>query len=232
MLNIQEIEKKLDYTFKNKNYIISAVTHKSYAHEKKMVDLDAYNERLEFLGDALLEHSVSMYLFNITPKLTEGVMSKKRAQIVCEESLSDAVIQLGLDRYITLGNCELATNKKANVALLADMAEAIIAAVYLDSSFKEANKLIMKMLEEKIKEVLNSDVSTHDYKTKLQELLQKNGTVDIKYRLDKESGEAHNKVFYSSVYLNGEKIGEGNGKTKKGSEQEAACQALQKYKNI
>ena len=205
------------------------MTHKSYAHEKKMNDLDAYNERLEFLGDAVLEHAVSMYLFSVTPKLTEGIMSKKRAQIVCEEALSDAVIKLGLDKYIALGNCELASNKKANVALLADMAEAIIAAVYLDSSFEEANKLIMKMLEAKIKEVLNSDLTSHDYKTKLQELLQKNGSVDIKYRLDKETGEAHNKVFYSSVYLNGEKIGEGNGKTKKGSEQEAAKQALKKY---
>lgn len=230
MVNIKEVEEKLGYTFKDKNYLIAAMTHKSYANEKKYTDLDSYNERLEFLGDAILQHAISIYLFNITPKLKEGIMSKKRAEIVCETSLSNAIISVGLDKYITLGNCELAVNGKKNIALLADMAEAIFAAVYLDSDFETANKVIMKLLKSNIAKVLNGEISNNDYKTKLQELLQQNGTVEIKYVLDKEEGNAHERVFYSSVYLNGKKIGEGNGKTKKKAEQNAAEQALQNFK--
>lgn len=231
MINIKEIEKKLGYTFKNKNYLISAMTHKSYANENKYIDLDSYNERLEFLGDAILQHSISMYLFNIVPKLKEGVMSKKRAEIVCEASLSSAIIDMGIDKYITLGNCELAVNGKKNISLLADMAEAIFAAVYLDSDFETANYVIMKILNANIQKVLKGQVQNYDYKTKLQELLQQNGTVEIKYVLDKEEGSAHERVFFSSVYLNGKKIGEGNGRTKKKSEQNAAEQALKNIKN-
>jgi len=231
MVNIKEVEEKLGYTFKNKNYLISAMTHKSYANEKKYIDLDTYNERLEFLGDAILQHAISVYLFQVTPKLKEGVMSKKRAEIVCETSLSSAMIKMGLDKYITLGNCELAVNGKKNVSLIADMAEAIFAAVYLDSDFETANKVIMQILKPNIEKVLNGEISNNDYKTKLQELLQQNGTVEIKYVLDKEEGNAHERTFFSSVYLNGKKIGEGNGKTKKKAEQNAAEQALQNFKD-
>ena len=230
MINIKDIEQKLEYTFKDKNYLIAAVTHKSYANENKYIELDSYNERLEFLGDAILQHAISVYLFQITPKLKEGVMSKKRAEIVCENSLSSAVINLGIDKYITVGNCELAVHGRKNISLLADMAEAIFAAVYLDSNFETANKVIMKVLSTNIQNVLNGETSTADYKTKLQEVLQQNGTVEIKYILDKEEGNAHEKTFFSSVYLNGKKIGEGNGKTKKKSEQNAAEQALKNFK--
>lgn len=231
MVNIKEVEKILGYTFKNKNYLIAAMTHKSYANENKYIELDSYNERLEFLGDAILQHAISIYLFKVTPKLKEGVMSKKRSEIVCETSLSNAVIAIGIDKYITLGNCELAVNGKKNIALLADMAEAIFAAVYLDSDFETANKVIMKMLKSNIEKVLNGEMSNKDYKTKLQELLQQNGTVEIKYVLDKEEGNAHERIFYSSVFLNGKKIGEGNGKTKKMAEQKAAQKALENIKN-
>lgn len=230
MINIKQVEEKLGYTFKNKNYLIAAMTHKSYANENKYMDLDSYNERLEFLGDAILQHAISIYLFKVTPKLKEGIMSKKRAEIVCENSLSSAIINMGIDKYITLGNCELAVNGRKNISLLADMAEAIFAAVYLDSDFETANKVIMKTLEANITKVLQGEISNNDYKTKLQELLQQNGTVDIKYVLDKEEGNAHEKLFFSSVYLNGKKIGEGNGRTKKKSEQNAAEQALKNFK--
>ena len=229
MVNIKEVEEKIGYTFKNKNYLIAAMTHKSYANENKYTDFDSYNERLEFLGDAILQHAISIYLFKLTPKLKEGIMSKRRAEIVCENSLSSAIINLGIDKYITVGNCELAVNGRRNISLLADMAEAMFAAVYLDSDFETANKVIMKVLSANIQNVLNGEVVNIDYKTKLQELLQQNGTVEIKYVLDKEEGSAHEKTFFSSVYLNGKKIGEGNGKTKKKSEQNAAEEA---FKNI
>lgn len=230
MVNIKDVEEKLGYTFKNKNYLFAAMTHKSYANENKYTDLDSYNERLEFLGDAILQHAISVYLFKVTPKLKEGIMSKKRAEIVCENSLSSAIINLGIDKYITLGNCELAVNGRKNISLLADMAEAIFAAVYLDSDFETAKNVIMKMLKSNIDKVLHGEISNNDYKTKLQELLQQNGTVEIKYILDKEEGNAHEKMFFSSVYFNGKKIGEGNGRTKKKSEQNAAEQALKNFK--
>lgn len=227
MLNIRSIEDKIGYVFNNKNYLISALTHKSYAHDKKMGDLDSYNERLEFLGDAILEHAISIYLFNLTPKLTEGQMSRKRSEIVCEESLFKAIKKVELDKYICLGNCELAIGGKKNVAIIADMAEAMIAAVYLDSDFEHARKFIMRLLKDNIDDVLSGDDLVRDYKTKLQEILQKNGTVKIEYIIDKEEGDPRNKVFYSSVYLDGKKLGEGSGKTKKSAEQQAAKQAIE-----
>lgn len=228
MIDIKIIEEKIGYNFNNKNYLISALTHKSYAHDKKMKDLDSYNERLEFLGDAVLEHAISIYLFNLTPKLTEGEMSRKRSEIVCEDSLCRAVKKVGLDKYICLGNCELAIGGKKNAAILADMTEAIFAAVYLDSNFEHANSVIMKVLKENICEVMASNSLAHDYKTRLQEILQKNGTVKIEYIIDKEEGDPRNKIFYSSVYLDGKKLGEGNGRTKKAAEQEAAKQAIER----
>lgn len=228
LLDIKSIEEKIGYTFKNKNYLISALTHKSYAYERKMQDLDAYNERLEFLGDAILEHTISIYLFDITPKLTEGVMTRKRSEIVCEESLSRAMIDLGIDKYICLGHCELSDDKGKNAAIIADMAEAIFAAVYKDSDFLQARNVIMRVLKKNIEQVLSGKNITHDYKTELQEILQRNGTVKIEYILDKEEGDPRNKVFYTSVYLEGKKLGEGSGRTKKAAEQEAAKQALER----
>lgn len=228
MLNIKIIEEKLGYVFNNKNYLISALTHKSYAHDKNMKDLDSYNERLEFLGDAVLEHAISIYLFNLTPKLTEGEMSRKRSEIVCEESLCKAMKKVKLDKYICLGNCELAIGGKKNTSIIADMAEAIFAAVYMDSDFEHANKVIMELLKDNIHEVLSGSGVAHDYKTQLQEILQKNGAVKIEYKLDKEEGDPRNKVFYSSVYLEGKKLGEGSGRTKKAAEQEAAREAIKR----
>lgn len=228
MIDIKKIEEKLGYTFKNKNYLISAVTHKSYAYEKKMKDLDAYNERLEFLGDAVLEHVISILLFKVTPKLTEGEMTRRRSEIVCEESLSRALIDLGLDKYICVGHCEMVDINGKNVAVIADMAEALFAAVYMDSDFEHAESVILRVLGKNIEQVQSGKNITHDYKTELQEILQRNGTVKIEYILDKELGDPRNKVFYSSVYLEGKKLGEGSGRTKKAAEQAAAKQAIER----
>lgn len=228
MLDIKSIEEKLGYTFKNKNYLISAVTHKSYAYERKLKDLDSYNERLEFLGDAVLEHAISVMLFKVTPKLTEGEMTRRRSEIVCEESLCRAMVDLGVDKYINVGRCELADASGKNAAIIADMAEAIFAAVYMDSDFEHAESVIMHVLGKNIELVQSGKNITHDYKTELQEILQRNGTVKIEYVLDKEAGDPRNKVFYSSVYLEGKKLGEGSGRTKKAAEQEAAKQAIER----
>ena len=230
MLSYSEIEKKIGYVFTNKELLKTALTHKSYAYEKGDTSSLCYNERLEFLGDAILEHIVSIYLYNITPALKEGVMSKKRAEIVCEQSLSNIIKDCGLSKHVRLGKCEITTGGNKKDAILADMFEAILGAIYLDGGFDIAQKTCLKLIESAILKVLNEKISL-DYKTRLQELLQKNGTVKIEYVLDKEVGKAHAKTFFSSIYFEGEKIGEGSGKTKKASEQAAALMALKKFEN-
>ena len=230
MLSYSEIEKKIEYNFRNKDLLKLALTHKSYAYEKGDVSSSCYNERLEFLGDAILEHIVSIELYNITPLLKEGIMSKKRAEIVCEKSLSSVIREKELSKYIRLGKCETNTGGNKKDAILADMFEAILGAIYLDGGFQSAQDTCLKLLKKTIIQVINEKESL-DYKTRLQELLQKNGTVKIEYILDKETGKDHSKTFYSSVYFNSKKIGEGNGKTKKMSEQAAAAVALKELEN-
>ena len=211
----------------NKELYKTAFLHSSYVNEHKV---KGNYERLEFLGDAILEHIVSIYLYNITPALKEGVMSKKRAEIVCEQSLSNIIKDCGLSKHVRLGKCEITTGGNKKDAILADMFEAILGAIYLDGGFDIAQKTCLKLIESAILKVLNEKISL-DYKTRLQELLQKNGTVKIEYVLDKEVGKAHAKTFFSSIYFEGEKIGEGSGKTKKASEQAAALMALKKFEN-
>ena len=230
MTNYSEIENKIGYMFNDKKLLELALTHKSYAYEKGDVSSSCYNERLEFLGDAILEHIVSIHLYNITPLLKEGVMSKKRAEIVCEKSLSSVIKEYKLSKYVKLGKCEIATGGNKKDAILADMFEAILGAIYLDGGFEKAREVCLKLLLDTIDSVLKETHSL-DYKTRLQEVLQKNGTVKIEYKLDREIGKAHAKTFFSSVYFEGEKIGEGQGKTKKASEQAAASVALKKIEN-
>ena len=230
MLSLIDIEKKIGYVFKNKELLKTALTHKSYAYERTGEDVSKYNERLEFLGDAILEHIVSIYLYNVNPKLKEGVMSKKRAEIVCEASLSRIIRERNLSKDIRLGKCEINTGGNKKDAILADMFEAILGAVYLDGGYDEANRVCLDMIKSTIDYVVSKE-DTLDYKTRLQEILQRNGNVKIEYVLEKEQGKDHAKMFFSAVYFNDNKIGEGSGKTKKLSEQNAAKQAIEKIKD-
>lgn len=230
MLSLIDIEKKIGYVFKNKELLKTALTHKSYAYERTGEDVSKYNERLEFLGDAILEHIVSIYLYNVEPKLKEGVMSKKRAEIVCEASLSRIIRERNLAKDIRLGKCEINTGGNKKDAILADMFEAILGAVYLDGGYDEANRVCLDMIKSTIDYVVSKE-DTLDYKTRLQEILQRNGNVKIEYILEKEQGKDHAKMFFSAVYFNDNKIGEGSGKTKKLSEQNAAKQAIEKIKD-
>lgn len=227
MLQLSDIEKKIGYTFKNKHLLEVALTHKSYAHENKKMSILDNNERLEFLGDAVLEHLSSIYLYNIIPEMKEGIMTKKRAELVCEKSLYNAINSSEISKYIRLGKCEINAGGNKKEALLADMLEAILGAVYLDGGFEKANEVFLKLLGKNIERILKEE-SSMDFKTTLQELLQKNGNINIKYILDNETGKDHNKTFYSSVYYENEKLGEGIGKTKKESEQKAAKEAIEK----
>lgn len=222
-------ESKLKYNFKDKSLLKLALTHKSYAYEEGKEDGNSYNERIEYLGDAILEHIVSDLLYNHKPLISEGDMTKKRADIVCEASLSQAMRRIHAEEYIYLGKCEKATNGKKKDAIIADAFEAVLGAIYLDGGFDIARDICLRLLNKEIETVLNGGNLNTDYKTRLQEILQKNGTVSIKYQTVKEEGPEHDKKFTVELYFNGEKIGEGIGKSKKQAEQMAAKEALKKY---
>lgn len=222
-----ELETKLQYIFNDRTLLKMALTHKSYAYENPNSVSKIYNERIEFLGDSILSHIISDLLYAHEPNFSEGIMSKKRAAIVCESSLSAAMKRIGAQEYIYLGKCELSTNGKMKDAIIADAFEAILGAIYLDGGFDVAKHIALRLLDKEIKDVLSGKELNTDYKTKLQEKLQKNGTVKIEYILDNETGPEHDKTFEVSVYLEGKKIGSGSGKSKKQAEQMAAKVALE-----
>ena len=221
-MKIEELEKNIGYTFKNKELLKIALTHTSYAYENNVES----NEKLEFLGDSILEFLSSKYLFNKYKNLKEGEMTKVRATVVCEESLHKIALKHNFSDFLYLGKSESSNNANLSKAILADSVEALIAAIYLDSNLETAEEFIIDNLTEQI-EVASKNVGIKDYKTVLQEKLQIHGNVDIKYYIVKESGPDHNKVFESKVECNGKVLGKGIGKTKKASEMMAAKGALE-----
>ncbi|MGN1013403.1 MAG: ribonuclease III [Clostridia bacterium] len=223
---ILNLEAKLKYVFNNPKLLKMALTHKSYAYEQSSPDYDMYNERIEFLGDAILEHVISDLLFSQKPELAEGEMTKKRAAIVCEASLSRALRRINGHEYIYLGKCEQNSNGKMKDAIVADAFEAILGAIYIDGGYEIARDICLELLDEEIKIVLSGGNLNTDYKTQLQEILQRHGTVKIEYKLQKEEGPEHDKLFTIDLFFNGKKIGEGQGKSKKQAEQEAAHYAI------
>ncbi len=223
------LQSKLQYIFNDISLLKMALTHKSYAYEQGKTSVDAYNERIEFLGDAILEHIISDKLYSCTPMLKEGEMTKKRAAIVCEASLSQALRRIDGQEYIYLGKCEKTTNGKLKDAIIADAFEAILGAIYLDGGYEIASATCLRLLDKEIDTVLKNGHLNEDYKTRLQELLQKHGNVNIEYRLVKEEGPEHDKTFAVELYFNGKKIGEGIGKNKKQAEQHAAQNALERF---
>lgn len=226
MEKILELQAKLKYIFNDPKLLKMALTHKSYAYEQSNPNYDMYNERIEFLGDAILEHIISDVLFSQVPELAEGEMTKKRAAIVCEASLSRALKRINGHEYIYLGKCEQNSNGKMKDAIVADAFEAILGAIYLDGGYEIARDICLELLDKEIKIVLAGGNLNTDYKTQLQEILQKNGTVKIEYKLQKQEGPEHDKVFTIDLFFNGRKIGEGKGRSKKQAEQEAAHYAI------
>ena len=226
--NLEEFENKLGYVFKDKALLRLALTHKSYAHEKKKIDKNLYNERIEFLGDAILELIISEKLYKITPMINEGDMTKKRAEIVCEKSLSEAFKNIDAEKYLFLGKCELVTNGRRKDAIIADSFEAVLGAIYLDSNLDIARDIVLKLLEKQIKDSLEGKNTIIDYKTKLQELLQEKGNMNIKYAILNETGPDHNKEFTCNVVIDDIEEGIGIGKNRKIAEQQAAKVAYEK----
>lgn len=219
--NLEAFEKDIGYTFKNKELLKTALTHTSYAYENKVKSY----ERLEYLGDSILEFISSKYLFENFEKLTEGEMTKVRAYAVCEDSLYKIALKHNFSDFLYLGKSEKAsnTNKKA---ILADSVEAIIAAMYLDSnSIEIVQDFILNNIKEQV-EFASKNIGTKDYKTVLQEKLQIHGDVQIKYNIIKEEGPDHNKTFTAEVECNGKKLAVGVGRSKKAAEMEAARKAI------
>ncbi len=221
MFTAEEFEKKLNYTFKNIELLRTALTHSSYANEVK--GGNGSNERLEFLGDSVLSICVSEKLFAQVEKLAEGELTRHRSALVCEASLCEIAKHLELGQYIMLGKGEKAGGGANRPSILADALEAVIAAIYLDGGIRSARKFVNSQLA--------NGRRTDDYKTLLQEIVQKNGGAAPTYAITHTEGPAHDLVFYAEVVLKGKKLGEGSAKSKKSAEQEAARQAIELIKN-
>lgn len=227
MTDFSEVEKNIGYVFQDKSLLKKALTHTSYAYENKIES----NEKLEFLGDAILEIVVSKYLFRHYQQLSEGEMTKVRASVVCEDSLYQIAKKHNFSDFLFLGKSEIINNGKERPAILADSVEAVIAAIYLDSNMDSAEKFILSNLKQTI-EVSTKHVGMKDYKTVLQEKLQVHGDIKIEYQTIHESGPDHKKVFTVELKVNGKVVSHGTGNTKKSAEMNAAKQALEKQFHI
>ena len=221
-MEYSRLEQELGYTFKDKNLLQTALTHTSYAYEKKTIS----NEKLEFLGDSILEFLSSIYIYQNYPKLKEGEMTKVRAQVVCEASLYKVAKSHNFSDFLRLGKSEKAIGGEVKPAIMADSVEAVIAAMYLDGGLEPVNKFIIENLKEEIK-FASKNVGQKDYKTVLQEILQKHGDVKIEYKIIKEFGPDHNKTFDAEVIYNGNILAKGEGKSKKNAEMDAAKHAIE-----
>lgn len=221
-MDYTKLEQEIGYVFKDKNLLQTALTHTSYAYERKTIS----NEKLEFLGDSILEFLSSIYIYNNYPNLKEGEMTKVRAQVVCEASLYKIAISHNFSDFLRLGKSERAVKGQVKPAILADSVEAVIAGMYLDGGLEPVNKFIVENLKEEIK-LASKNVGQKDYKTVLQEILQKHGEVHIEYKIIREFGPDHDKVFDSEVICNGKILASGEGKSKKHAEMDAAKHAIE-----
>ncbi len=221
-MDLSVLEKNIGYTFKDKELLKKALRHTSYANERNLES----NEKLEFLGDSILEFLSSKYIYNNYKYLTEGEMTKVRATVVCGRSLSKVAKLHNFSDFLYLGKSEQKANGENRPAILEDSVEAMIAAIYLDGGLEEAEKFIIENLKEEIREA-TKHVGDKDYKTVLQEKLQENGDVKIEYKTIGESGPDHDKSFIVEVEVNGKFLAKGKGKSKKEAQMRAAKLALE-----
>jgi len=217
------LQEKLNYRFKNINLLKNALTHSSYANEVRSAGIS--NERLEFLGDSVLSIIVSEYIFSSHPDLPEGELTRMRAALVCEKSLCAFSRELGIGRCLFLGRGEDHNGGRERDSILADAFEAVLAAMYLDGGMEVAKRHVMRFVLKS--ENSKKDDAFKDYKTVLQEIIQRNPEESVSYILTDEKGPDHDKEFTVEVRLNSNTIGVGKGKNKKKAEQMAAKQALE-----
>lgn len=221
---LKELEEKLGMSFKSQDLFRTALTHSSFANGKKGIK---YNERLEFLGDSVLQLCITEYLYNSFKGMSEGELTRMRALIVCEASLFSIAKGWNLGKYLYMSRGEELTGGRERTSILADAVEAIIAAIYLDKGIETAREFILKNFEATIIRASRNEIVV-DFKTKLQEMMQKNGDADIQYEILKEEGPAHRRKFFTNVVINSKPMGSGVGYSKKESEQCAAQEALER----
>ncbi len=222
---MQKLEETIGYRFRNRKLLETALTHSSFANERHDPGEESY-ERLEFLGDSILGHIAADFLYRQDPPIPEGRMTRLRAELVCEQSLHRIAQRMELGKYMRLGRGEERTHGRERPSILADMVESILAAMYLDSgSLEEPRRFILNEL------LLPADLGeqhrSEDYKTALQELIQRKPNQLIIYEMLGQSGPDHDKTFVFRVLVNGVPVGEGSGRSKKEAEQMAAREALE-----
>ncbi len=217
---LKKLEAKIGYEFKKKELLLQALTHSSFSNEQKVNKLKDY-ERLEFLGDAVLELLSSRFFFDTYPDMSEGEMTRLRSSMVCEPALAFCARELSLGEFILLGKGEEATGGRKRDSIISDVMEAVIGAVYLDGGIGEAEKFIHKYI---LSDLENKQLF-YDSKTLLQEKMQKQGRT-IAYELVSETGPDHDKVFTVEVVIDGQTMARGEGRNKKSAQQQAAYQAL------
>ena len=222
---LNEFEEIIDYKFNNIEILEKSLTHSSYSNEDKSYN-KVNNERLEFLGDAVLSITVSRFIFDKFPEYPEGDLTKLRSQVVCEDTLSLVAVNLNLGKYLLLGKGEEASGGRERKSILADAVEAVIAAIYIDGGYRKAESFVLKNLTEYIQLAVRGKIIS-DFKSYLQEYYQsKFQSCKIRYIVTKEEGPDHEKLFHVAALVNKVVVGRGTGKSKKLAEQDAAKNAL------
>ncbi|MDY3954539.1 MAG: ribonuclease III [Anaerovoracaceae bacterium] len=225
-MNSEKLSEQIGYTFQNPELLRNALTHSSYTNEKGHSGFKD-NERLEFLGDAVFDAVISEYLYEKLEDVEEGKLTKLRALIVCERSLADRAERFRIGDYLYLGKGEEHTGGRKRVSIIADATEALIGAVFLDGGWDSAKDMVLRNFMPVIEDALAGKLS-RDYKTELQEMYQQRGSMEIRYATVREDGPDHCKIFTIGLWMNGEKVSEGSGRTKKEAEQNAAKAALKR----
>ncbi|MBF0330097.1 MAG: ribonuclease III [Nitrospirae bacterium] len=228
--NTEGLENSLGYVFKDKSLLVEALTHKSFQNENPL-EAKSYNERLEFLGDSVLGLAISEILFNKTPLLSESEMSKMKSCLVNENVLHKVSEKIFVGKFIRLGKGEEISGGRLKKSILSDAVEAILGAVFLDGGYKAAYKVVEELLRENVHSVvyLKED---YDFKSELQERCQAEFELLPDYRIVKQEGEEHQKVFTAEVYIKGILGGKGKGKSKKEAQQTAAKEAIKKLDSV
>ena len=224
---LDNFQSEIGYVFKNKNLLRQALTHSSYANEHRMNRL-YNNERLEFLGDAVLEVVSSEFLYKKYPDMQEGQLSKKRASLVCEPTLAKCAAEIGLGQYLFLGKGEETTGGRERDSVISDAMEAVIGAIFLDSGIDDAKAFILKYILNDIEH----KVLFHDSKTLLQEIVQAKWKVPVVFETVDALGPEHSRIFVVQAKKGNEVLGEGRGRTKQAAGQDAAYQAIMKIKEV
>jgi ribonuclease-3 len=228
VIDFEKVEQVTGIYIQNRNLFVQAFTHTSYAHERKSQRVSD-NERLEYLGDAVLELLVSEFLYYRFPKMSEGELTRTRARMVCEPSLASFASKLQFGQFVRLGKGEELTGGRERPSLLADLFEAFIGALYLDQGLEMVRKFLNQLVFPEINDDWLEQMT--DAKSQLQELVQQAKKGTLEYRIVDIQGPAHDRYFSAEVYLDNKKLGRGSGRSKKEAEQQAATTALKAWKN-